>query len=122
MSRQVEFHENELVLHLSGLLSLAALKRQIIIPYRSITKVHVGSFDAPFWMLKMPGTALPGFDIYEGSFRYNGEWYFLSYEHRGPLIIIELDKHEHYHYVIFEVQNPEQIVAEILKYCPHNKE
>jgi hypothetical protein len=122
MSKQLEFKQTELDLHLSGLHSVAALKRHVTIPYRSIKKVHVGSFEAPFWMLKMPGTALPGFDVYEGSFRQNGEWYFLSYEHRGPHLIIELEEHEHYHYVIFDIENPEENVAEILKHCPHLKD
>jgi hypothetical protein len=36
MSRNVEFNNQEMVLHLTGILSLAALKRQVVIPYRAI--------------------------------------------------------------------------------------
>jgi hypothetical protein len=69
----------------------------------------------------MPGTMIPGLHIYEGSFIHNGEWYFLSYEKRGPHIIIELSEHEHYHYVIFDITNAEQVIADMINHCPQLK-
>jgi hypothetical protein len=44
LSRTIEFTEKSLILHLSGLISLAALKRQVEIPYLSIKGVRIEDF------------------------------------------------------------------------------
>ena len=46
-------------------------------PYNTIKSVYVDYFDAPQWMLRMPGTSISSLNIFEGSFKYADEWYFL---------------------------------------------
>ncbi|QPA31450.1 hypothetical protein [Thermaerobacillus caldiproteolyticus] len=115
MGREVHFDKAELTLKLTGILSFFALKRKVKIPYCTIKSVYVDYFDAPRWMLRMPGTSISPLEIYEGSFKYANEWYFLSYELREPLVIIELEGHEKYNYVIFQIKDPISIASEIRK-------
>ena len=61
----------------------------------------------------MPGTSVSPLNIYEGSYKYQDEWYFLSYSGRVPLVIIELEGQEKYIYVIFQCENPTRTAAEI---------
>jgi hypothetical protein len=67
------------------------------------------------WMLRMPGTAIAPLNIFEGSFKFADEWYFLSYEHKGTLVNLELDGSGKYKYIIFEVQNPREVLIELRK-------
>ena len=76
--------------------------------------VNVNYFDAPTWMLRLPGTAIPP-SIYEGSYKYGDEWYFLSYERRVPLVVIHLEGHKKYTYIIFQMKDPEKVAEEIRK-------
>ncbi|GAB2691450.1 hypothetical protein ACFQWB_16255 [Paenibacillus thermoaerophilus] len=111
--RELHFGETELTLRLKGLVSWLAVKRKVVMPYRTIRDVFVDEFDPPLWMLRMPGTSVPGFYVYEGSFKYGNEWYFLSFERRVPLLHIELDGHERYKYVIVQIDRPGDIAAQI---------
>lgn len=111
--RQVIFGVQELILNLTGLTGFFALKRRVIMPYRMIKSVLVDYFDAPKWMMRMPGTSISPLNIYEGSYKYRDEWYFLSYGGRVPLVIIELEGHKKYKYVIFQINNPTNIASEI---------
>jgi hypothetical protein len=115
MGRTVQFGAAEFTLHLTGATALFALKRKLTIPYQMIKRVYVDYFDAPKWMLRMPGTSISPLAIYEGSFKYADEWYFLSYEKREPLVNIELEGHDKYKYVIFQMDNPQQVVSELRK-------
>ncbi|MEG6586753.1 hypothetical protein [Dendrosporobacter sp. 1207_IL3150] len=113
MGRKVYFGEQELSLRLTGLLSFFALKREVRIPYKAIKNVYVDYFKPPRWMLKMPGTAISTLNIYEGTFRYAGVWYFLSFEHKVPLLNLELGGTSKYKYVIFEIEKPQEVLLEI---------
>jgi hypothetical protein len=113
LGREIIFGKDELTLKLTGLVGFFALKQKIKIPYRLIKSVYVDYFNAPQWMIRMPGTSLSPLNIYEGSFKYRDEWYFLSYEHRVPLVIIELEGHKKYKYVIVEMNDPTDTAAEI---------
>ena len=113
MGRQVKFGEQELTLNLTGLTGYFALKRKVRMPYNLIKSILVDYFDAPKWMIRMPGTSISPLNIYEGSYKYRDEWYFLSYGGRVPLVIIELDGHKKYKYVIFQIDNPTKIASEI---------
>ncbi|PDY26974.1 hypothetical protein [Bacillus thuringiensis] len=115
MGRKIEFHEESVILKMIGITGLLALKRNLKIPYKAIKNIYVDYFDAPQWMLRMPGTSFSSLNVYEGSFKYADEWYFLSYENRVPLIIMELEWERKYKYVIFEIDNPTKIAAEIRK-------
>lgn len=113
MGRNVLFDETQFILQLHGWTRIFALKSKVLIPYHSIRSVLVDSFHAPLWMLRMPGTSIAPLNIYEGSFKYRNEWYFLSYEQPEALIIVELNGHEKYRYVIFQIENPRQVAAEL---------
>jgi hypothetical protein len=94
-----------MTLKLNGVTCFFALKRKVTVPYQTIKSVYVDDFAAPQWMLRMPGTSISPLNIYEGSFKYANEWYFLSYERRDPLVIMELKGHEKYHYVVFQIED-----------------
>jgi hypothetical protein len=115
MGREVHFAEKEFVLKLTGVVSLFALKWELKIPYKAIKSVYIDEFDPPMWMLRMPGTAIAPLNIFEGSFKFADEWYFLSYEHKVPLVNLELDGSGKYKYIIFEVQNPRDVLIELRK-------
>ena len=115
MGREVHFTEKEFVLKLKGVISIFALKWELKIPYSSIKSIYIDEFDPPMWMLRMPGTAIGPLNIYEGSFKFADNWYFLSYEHKVPLVNIELDGNEKYKYIIFEAQNPREVLIELRK-------
>ncbi|HFU7090129.1 TPA: hypothetical protein ACGN8S_005286 [Bacillus cereus] len=116
MGREVHFDDDGVILKLNGVTGLFALKLKLKIPYNKIKSVHVDNFNAPQWMLRMPGTSISALNIYEGSFKYAGEWYFLSYENRVPLVIIELEGHKKYKYVIFETDAPSSVASDIRKH------
>ena len=88
------------------------------IPYHTIKSVLVDYFDAPKWMIRMPGTSFAPLNIYDGSFKYGDDWYFLSYERKESLVIIELTEHAKYKYVIFQVYDPTMIASQIRKCLP----
>jgi hypothetical protein len=113
LGREIHFGEVELTLKLTGLTAYFALKRKIIMPYSMIKNVTVDYFQAPQWMLRMPGTSIAPLNIYEGSYKYGNEWYFLSYERREPLMIIGLEGHVKYNYVIFQIYQATKLAAEV---------
>ncbi|KAA9021767.1 hypothetical protein [Niallia endozanthoxylica] len=113
MGRILHFGEEELTLKLTGIPSYLSLTRKVIMPYRIIKNVYVDYFQAHVIMLRMPGTSIPPLDMYEGSFEYGNEWYFLSYERVQPLIFIELEGHKKFRYVIFQMEKPTSVAAEI---------
>lgn len=122
MAREIHFDDNSVNLKLNGATALFALKFNLIVPYHTIKSVYVDYFDAPQWMLRMPGTSLSALNIFEGSFKYANEWYFLSYESKVPLLIMELEGHEKYNYVICEIDDPTSIAAEIRKRIGEQKQ
>ena len=87
MGRQVKFGEQELTLNLTGLTGYFAFKRKVRMPYNLIKSILVDYFDAPKWMIRMPGTSISPLNIYEGSYKYRDEWYFLSYGGRAPWLL-----------------------------------
>ena len=113
MGRQIRFDDQSLTLKLTGVTGFFALKRKLDIPYSTIKHVLVDTFEAPRWMLRAPGTSIPALHIYEGSFKYADEWYFLSYGKKVPLLSIELQGHEKYRYVIVEMDDPTSVASEI---------
>ncbi|MDR6123670.1 hypothetical protein QFZ87_003267 [Bacillus sp. SLBN-46] len=115
MGRKVTFTKDEFVLRLNGVLSVFALKWQLRIPYKSIKRVYIDEFDPPMWMLKMPGTAIAPLNIFEGSFKFGNEWYFISCEHNVPLVHLEVDGFGKYKYIIFEMENPRAVMIELRK-------
>ncbi|WP_066064478.1 hypothetical protein [Neobacillus soli] len=115
MGREVHFNKEEFVLRLTGVLPIFALKGEVKIPYQAIKSIYIDEFDPPMWMLRMPGTAIAPLNIFEGSFKFGDEWYFLSYEHKVPLLHLELEGMWKYKFVIFEIENPRAVMIELRK-------
>jgi hypothetical protein len=105
MSRTLEWGDDALVLHLTGLTSAAALKRTVEIPYRAINKVTVQNFDAPLLAFRI-GTSSA--DIREGRFLLGSGWCFISYENHRDVVVLELTGHE-FAQVIFQIDDPEEV-------------
>ncbi|UOQ45816.1 hypothetical protein MUN89_07770 [Halobacillus salinarum] len=112
MRRSLEYKDTELVVKLGLVIRLFALKKEVRIPYHTIKSTVVDYFKPPAWTVRMPGTSISPLNIFEGTFKYQDNWYFLSYEHQVPLVIIELSGHQ-YRFVVIELDKPEQVAAEI---------
>lgn len=108
MARKVEFHDQHVTIRLTGLTRLLTYKKDVCLSYHQIKQIYVDQFVPPKWMTRMPGTVLPP-SIYEGDFLYADEWYFLSFEHRVPHLILCLVGHEQYDYIVIELDNPEEV-------------
>ncbi|TYP70063.1 hypothetical protein [Paenibacillus methanolicus] len=113
MGRNVLFGQHELTLRLTGLNRLFAIKSKVVIPYETVQHVYVDYFDAPKWMLRMPGTSIAGLHLYEGSFKFANQWYFLSFGSRTPLVQLVLAGHEKYRHVIFQTDDPARTASDI---------
>jgi hypothetical protein len=88
--RQVELGPTSLIVHLTGLLHVGALKGRFEIPYASIESVSSEPFSPPPGTLRLVGTSIPFTDVREGRFLHGSEWYFLSYEHRDQTVTLRL--------------------------------
>jgi hypothetical protein len=115
LGREIHYQGQNVVLKLTGPTPFFAFKKQVVMPADTIKNVMVDYFKAPRWMIRMPGTSFSPLNVYEGSFKYADEWYFLSYAGTGPFVTIELEGHHKYSYVIYEVENPTQHAAQIRK-------
>lgn len=113
MSRKVEFEEDKLVIHLTGLTVIAALKHNVEIPYSSIKKVTIETFDISLLNFRI-GTS--GFGVREGRFMVGGDWYFLTYENHKNVIVLDLEGHE-FKKVVFQIENPEETKQLISNKC-----
>lgn len=109
MSRKIELEDNQLVIKLSGITSVAALKRHVNIPFDSLEKVTIKNFDVPLMQFRV-GTSVS--DIREGRFLLDGKWCFVSYENHENLLILDLVDHE-YDKVIIQVENPIEAKREL---------
>jgi hypothetical protein len=111
MSRTIEFQDDRLLLHLSGLTSVAALKKEIEIPYNMIESVTVEDFEVPLLQFRV-GTSVA--DIREGRFLMGGDWCFISYEDHNNVVVVKLKDHN-YGKIIFQINDPEDVKEQILK-------
>lgn len=112
MSRTIEYTNDHFILHLSGLTSAAALKRQVEIPYNSINKVSIEDFKLSMFQFRV-GTSIA--DIREGRFLIGNRWCFISYENHNDVVVLELEGHE-FGKVVFQIENPEEVKMRILKH------
>jgi hypothetical protein len=115
MARTLEFSDEVLCIHFSGLTSAAALKKKIEIPYEKIKDVCVGPFEISSLSFRV-GTSGIGKNLKEGRFLYKGNWCFLSFENHERVLILELEGHE-YKKVVLEMDNPESEKEKIIRKC-----
>ncbi|NOU93230.1 hypothetical protein GC093_08350 [Paenibacillus sp. LMG 31456] len=114
MSRTIEFTKNTIILHLSGLTSLAALKRQLEIPYSSIKDVTIEDFKVSLLKFRV-GTSIA--DIREGRFMLTDKWSFISYNNHKDVVVLRLNNHE-FENVVFQINNPEEVKRQIQEHIP----
>jgi hypothetical protein len=110
MARTIELGEDVLTVHLSGLTSIAAFKRKIVIPYQFISKVETAPPNLQS-LIRLGGTSIG--DIQEGHFWHGGDWYFLSYEHPDKVISLTLNGFHIgdrlYKVIVLGVENPQEM-------------
>lgn len=82
MGRKVHFGEQEVTLFLTGLHPFLAFKHKISMLYGNIESVYVDYFDAPKWMLRMPGTSFHPFIYMKAAInmRMNGIFFRMNEE------------------------------------------
>ena len=112
MARTIEFAKDELILHLTGLTSAAALKQRVEIPYSDIMNVTINDFQLSMFQFRL-GTSIA--DIREGRFLIGDKWCFISYENHKDVIILELNNHQ-FGKVVFQIENPSEIKERILEH------
>lgn len=112
MARTIEFTNDALILHLSGLTSAAALKQLVEIPYSDISNVSIDDFKLSMFQFRV-GTSIA--DIREGRFLIGDKWCFISYENHEDVVILELNNHQ-FGKVVFQIENPLEIKERILEH------
>jgi hypothetical protein len=89
--RSLELAEDALRVRLSGPLALAALRRELRIPYAAIREVTAEPPELPpAWTVRW-GTALPFSDVRHGLIHRHGRWSFYSLDDRHRAITLRLD-------------------------------
>lgn len=119
MPRTIEYGAHELVVRLTGWVRQESLTEELRIPYSTIAEVTTAPFVAPPGTVRDFGVSVPFTDIREGRFRHQGEWYFLSFEHRERAVTLRLrgyhhgDRAEPLTAVVIGSEEPERLRAEI---------
>lgn len=112
MTRTIEFTKDALILHLSGLTSVAALKQRVEIPYSDIMNVSIDDFKLSMFQYRV-GTSIA--DIREGRFLIGDRWCFISYENHKDVVNLELNNHK-FGKVVFQIENPLEIKERIMEH------
>ena len=89
MARTVGVEGDEVVVRLTGLTAVAALKRELRIPCAAIVSVSAGIPEQLGW--RKAGTSIPWTDYKQGHFSSGGRKAFYSFEHRDRAVTLELD-------------------------------
>jgi len=112
----VEPHEDHLVIRLDALHSVAALRRQIIVPYSTIAEARVGDPEWPAFFTNLRnGTHVPGL-IALGSFRgiVTGERAFVDLARDTKrALTLKLDGHPEYDRVEVDARGTEEALHEL---------
>jgi hypothetical protein len=92
---------------------LWAFKSELVIPLEHIREVRVDPEPARGWFhgFRIPGTQIPGV-LTAGTFYWHDGAVFYDVHNPDRTIVLELD-HEHYDRLVIEVEEPEQIAAEL---------
>ncbi len=124
MARTIEFEEQDLVVHLTGLVHYESLTTELRIPYASIVGVSTAPFVPPKGTTRYFGTDVPFTDIHEGRYAHAGDWYFLSVEDRRKAVTLTLenfshgDRREPLKVVVLGTHDPEGLAAGIRAHLP----
>lgn len=109
----VELTSDTLVVHVTGMDKLWALKSRLEVPLQHVIGVEVRPAEVNNWWrgIRLPGTYLPGV-VTAGTFYRSGEWVFWDVHNPDKTIAIHLD-HEHYARLVIEVDEPDVTAAAI---------
>lgn len=113
----IELTPTLLIVHVTGLDQLWALKSRLEIPLIHVRRVDVAEETAReglhgAWKgLRLPGTSVPGV-IAAGSFYSHGEWVFWDVHDPDKAIVIELTG-EQYTRLVIQVDDPATVIVAI---------
>ncbi|MBO0994430.1 PH domain-containing protein [Bacillus sp. SD088] len=116
MSFQIMTGDQELRLNISGWTAALTLRKEIKIPYSSIEEIRVGKFHFP-WAAAIKRTGITTTGYKAGIFIIEDKKYFLAYHHADQVVMLQLKGCEFDH-VVFESENPKQVVHEMMRNCP----
>ncbi|MBO0994950.1 hypothetical protein [Bacillus sp. SD088] len=116
MSFQVVAGDRELLLNISGWTAALTLRKEIKISYTSIEEIQLGKFHFP-WTAAIKKTGITTFGYKAGIFMIEDKKYFLAYHNQNEVVILQLKCCEFDH-VVFESENPRQLVHEMMRNCP----
>jgi hypothetical protein len=86
---ELEVNANDVVVHLSRAEALAACRREVRVPIRCLTMVHVEESPlAVVSLVRMPGLAWPGAFVF-GSRRHDGRHEFVAVRAGLPAVVLE---------------------------------
>lgn len=114
MGRTIEVGADAVVVRLTGLTALGALKRRLVIPIGAIRSVSTGPYRPDG--LRLGGASIPFTDIREGRFRRRRRWTFLSFENRNRTVALTLDRGSpgtDYDVVVLGADDPEAVADAI---------
>lgn len=111
---EVEITPDRLVVHVTGLDKILALKSTLDVALEDVVGVDLRPDEVHSWWhgLRLPGTHLPGV-VTAGTFYRSGEWVFWDVHDPDKTIAIHL-QHEHYSRLVIQVDNPE-ITADAIR-------
>jgi hypothetical protein len=110
---QIEVSDGSLVVNVTGVDKVLALKSRLEVPLEHVSGVEVRPAAARNWWhgFRLPGTHLPGV-VTAGSFYAAGEWVFWDVHDPDRTIAIQL-RDEHYTRLVIQVDDPEAAAATI---------
>jgi hypothetical protein len=88
---ELEVVANDIVVHLSGAEALGSWRREVRVPVRCLTMVHVEQSPlAGVSLLRLPGVAWPGAFVF-GSRRHKGQHEFVAVRAGLPAVVLEAE-------------------------------
>ncbi|MCK6256458.1 hypothetical protein LCY76_07620 [Fictibacillus sp. KIGAM418] len=111
MSRHIEYLNDKLIIHFTGLTVAASLKKEIEVPLSAIRSVKIDDFKINPLAFRV-GTSGIGKNVKHGRFLYENEWVFLSYSNHKNVLILDLEGLD-YKKIVLELESPEDAKAKI---------
>ena len=108
---QIEIAHGSLVVNVTGVDKLLALKSRLEVPLEHVAGVELRPEAARTWWhgFRLPGTHIPGV-VTAGSFYHSGEWVFWDIHDSDKTLAIQL-RDEHYTRLVIQVDDPEATAA-----------
>jgi hypothetical protein len=110
---QVEIANGTLVVNVTGMDKVFALKSRLEVPLEHVAGVELRPEAARRWWhgFRLPGTDIPGV-VTAGSFYQSGEWVFWDVHDPDKTLAIQL-RDEHYTQLVIQVDDPEATATTI---------